>query len=68
MDAEAHAYGVKFRATLQGDGEKRVYTNFANGDEEPGALYGGKERIERLRALKGKWDREGVFGWYNPIC
>ena len=68
MDAEARAYGTKFRDTLQGDGPKRVYTNFANGDEEPSSLYGGGERLEKLRTLKGKWDPHGVFGWFNPIC
>ncbi|KAH8761814.1 hypothetical protein F5882DRAFT_305500 [Hyaloscypha sp. PMI_1271] len=68
MDAEARAYGTKFRDTLQGDGPRRVYTNFANGDEEPSSLYGGGERLERLRKLKGKWDPHGVFGWFNPIC
>ena len=68
LDASAHAYGTKFRDTLRGDAPKRVYTNFANGDEEPSALYGGAERLDRLKALKGEWDPTGVFGWYNPIC
>ncbi|KAE9377284.1 FAD-binding domain-containing protein [Stipitochalara longipes BDJ] len=68
LDAAAHVYGTKFRSTLQGEGPKRVYSNFANGDEEPAALYGGEERMERLRALKRRWDPRGVFGWYNPIC
>jgi FAD/FMN-containing dehydrogenase len=44
------------------------YTNFANGDEDPASLYGGGERLARLKALKQKFDPEGAFGWYNPIC
>jgi len=44
------------------------YTNFARGDEDPAYLYGGGERLEKLKALKSKWDPERAFGWYNPIC
>lgn len=41
--------------------------NFASGDEELEDMYGNKERVERLKALKKKWDPTGVFNGYNPI-
>jgi hypothetical protein len=30
-------------------------------------VYGGEERLERLRGLKRVWDPEGRFSFYNPI-
>lgn len=43
------------------------YVNFATGDETQEQIYGGRERLDKLRRLKEKWDPEGVFGFYNPI-
>lgn len=43
------------------------YVNFAAGDEKPEAVYGSKERLDRLKALKAKWDPEGVFSNFQPI-
>ena len=67
LDDEANAFGRKFRDTLQGDGERRAYTNFATGDEESRTLYGSEETVENLRKLKRELDPKGVFGWYNPV-
>lgn len=41
--------------------------NFAVGDEDLKQIYGDEERLEKLRALKRKWDPEGWFSNYNPI-
>ncbi|KAL8790938.1 MAG: hypothetical protein Q9213_000363 [Squamulea squamosa] len=54
------------------DGEKprqlNVYTNYAYGDETLQQVYGYEPwRLERLRALKKKWDPKGKFNFYNPI-
>jgi hypothetical protein len=69
LDAEASAYGERFRALLQPDAQKRkVYVNFGNGDEALGVLFGGQERLERLRGLKKKWDPEGVFSFYHALA
>ncbi|PVH86085.1 hypothetical protein DL98DRAFT_650571 [Cadophora sp. DSE1049] len=68
LDSEAKAFGDQFRTVLRSgcvDKPKRVYANFAHGDEDPEDLYGGKENVERLRRLKERWDPEGMFGWYN---
>ncbi|RPA83271.1 FAD-binding domain-containing protein, partial [Ascobolus immersus RN42] len=60
--------GEKGRALLRkGEkGEKLVYVNYANGDEPQEEMF-GRANLERLRALKRKWDGRGVFGGYNPI-
>jgi hypothetical protein len=34
--------------------------SFAGGDETPEEIYGDEERLVRLRALKAKWDPEGI--------
>lgn len=46
----------------------KVYMNYAQGTEDLGALYGYEEwRLERLKALKKKYDPEGVFSGYHAI-
>ena len=69
------SYGEMLRAGCQryGDGENGgvkmgVYANFANGDEKAEDMYGGVERVERLRQLKRVWDPRGVFSCNNPVC
>jgi hypothetical protein len=37
--------------------------SFASGDERPEAIYG--ENLEKLRAMKEKWDPKGAFSFYN---
>jgi hypothetical protein len=44
------------------------YVNFATGDEPKEELYGDSARLEKLKALKKKWDPMGCFNHYNPIC
>jgi FAD/FMN-containing dehydrogenase len=42
--------------------------NYATGDETLKQVYGYDEwRLEKLRALKAKWDPEGRFNHYHPI-
>ncbi|KAF1815559.1 putative FAD-dependent oxidase [Eremomyces bilateralis CBS 781.70] len=55
----------RFRAT-SGFEETKVYVNYAQGDDSQEAMYGAR-KLERLRALKRKWDPNCVFSWYNPI-
>ncbi|KAL8856133.1 MAG: hypothetical protein Q9178_007258 [Gyalolechia marmorata] len=54
------------------DGQKpralNAYTNYAYGDETLQQVYGYEPwRLQRLRALKKKWDPKGKFNFYNPI-
>jgi hypothetical protein len=42
--------------------------NYATGDETLKGVYGYDEwRLEKLRALKAKWDPDGMFNHYHPI-
>jgi len=41
--------------------------SFASGDESSQAIYGGEDRVEKLRALKEKWDPKGAFSFFNSI-
>ncbi|CAI6338016.1 unnamed protein product [Periconia digitata] len=43
-----------------------VYTHFAHGDEGPEAWY-SPENLPHLRELKKRFDRDGLFRFYNPI-
>ncbi|TGZ78648.1 FAD-binding domain-containing protein [Ascodesmis nigricans] len=45
----------------------RVYVNYAQGDEGQEVWYGRGWRADKVSALKGRWDPEGVFNAYNPI-
>lgn len=45
-----------------------VYLNYAQGDEGLGAMYGYEQwRLDRLAALKRKYDQRGMFNAYHPI-
>lgn len=69
LDEEVRAHGERFRALLSSEKpeERKVYMNFGNGDEKLKCLFGGDERLEKLRALKSKWDPERVFSFYHGI-
>jgi hypothetical protein len=42
--------------------------NYATGDETLKEIYSYDEwRLEKLRALKTKWDPEGRLNHYHPI-
>ncbi|KAL8767160.1 MAG: hypothetical protein Q9209_006251 [Squamulea sp. 1 TL-2023] len=71
-DAIATEYGSKARAIWHaGDFPDRnvtAYLNYANGDETLEAVYGYDSwRLERLRALKKRYDPNNNFRFYNPI-
>ncbi len=72
LAAVAYDYGRRARALWHaGDAPGRplnTYVNYASTDETPEMLYGYEPwRLERLRALKGKYDPRGRFNFYNPI-
>ncbi len=71
IEEEAVRLGKDFRNLMRrtsGEGvENAVYMNFATGDERKEDLYGGVERLSRLRELKWVWDPRGRFNHYNPI-
>jgi hypothetical protein len=70
LHEKAQAYGNSFRAKVEaanGGSKALVYANFSFGDESIEALYGSGERLERLRALKAKYDPKGHFNHYIPI-
>ncbi len=64
-------YGRQARALLD-DGEPQrplnAYVNYAYGDETLEQMYGYEPwRLQKLRALKKKYDPENRFRFYNPI-
>jgi Berberine and berberine like len=71
VEADALQLGNKFRSILEntsGTPGKHVYVNFAIGDETKEAVYGSEAKREKLVELKKKWDPQGRFNQYNPIC
>ncbi|KAI0104017.1 hypothetical protein GGR51DRAFT_561393 [Nemania sp. FL0031] len=44
-----------------------TYLNYAFGDESLESIYGYDGQLDRLRALKHKYDPENRFQYYNPI-
>ncbi|KAB5563516.1 putative FAD-dependent oxygenase [Coniochaeta sp. 2T2.1] len=70
-DEQAREFGERLRDIMwQGSGrrKKRVYVNYAYGDEGVEELYGDEEwRGERLRGLKRRYDPRGRFNYYAPI-
>jgi Berberine and berberine like len=70
-DALAVKYGHQARELwVQGQTPHRLnaYPNYAYGDETLAQLFGYDTwRLERLKALKKKWDPSGKFNFYNPI-
>ncbi|KAI4107144.1 MAG: hypothetical protein L6R37_001845 [Teloschistes peruensis] len=71
-DAIALDFARRFRAALHaGDSPGRnftAYLNYANGDEPIEALYGYESwRLDRLRALKKKYDPFNKFRFFNPF-
>ena len=63
------AFGKEIRALLlksSGQTHLELYANFARGDEGAAAWY-GTENLQRLRALKARYDPKGLFSFYNPV-
>ncbi|KAH8893450.1 FAD-binding domain-containing protein [Thozetella sp. PMI_491] len=69
-EEEMAAIGESVRKVLaEGSGQPlNAYVNYARGDESLEDVYGHEPwRLERLRALKAKYDPHGQFNYYNPI-
>ncbi|RPB05139.1 FAD-binding domain-containing protein [Choiromyces venosus 120613-1] len=70
-DALATEFGQKIRELLHhntGNKVPHVLPNYARGDEPLGALYGyDMERLDKLVALKRKYDPEQFFSAMTPI-
>ncbi|KAL8779318.1 MAG: hypothetical protein Q9213_006998 [Squamulea squamosa] len=57
-----------FHAGDRPDWPLNAYVNYAYGDETLEQMYGHEGwRIQKLRALKKKWDPYGRLNWYHPI-
>jgi len=68
LAGEARDLGGRFRRAMRGDDEGApVYVNFATGDETVEQLYGSGPQLERLRALKRRYDPDGWFSRFIPI-
>jgi hypothetical protein len=72
LDATAIEFGKKLRSHLLAGSDDpehlRAYVNYAHGDESLEEMYGLEDwRLEKLRALKKKWDPENRMRWYNPL-
>ena len=59
---------VKLWNDGQPDRLPTAYVNYAAGYESLEMRYGSEPwRLERLRTLKGQYDPNNVFAWYNPV-
>ncbi|PSR81481.1 hypothetical protein BD289DRAFT_439006 [Coniella lustricola] len=68
LDTAVDDISKKIRSTLEatsGFGRLQVYVNYDHGDEGVKAKYGSS--VERLQALKAKWDPHNLFGIPNPV-
>jgi len=70
LDSLADSYGKRIRSTMiAGTGLKLgAYVNYAYGDESNEAVYGYEPwRLQRLRALKKKYDPSNRFHFFEPV-
>lgn len=71
LDAKAFAFGEKLRQIIwsaSGQSELHAYVNYANGGEKPEQCYGYEPwRLQKLAALKKKYDPQGKFKFYAPV-
>lgn len=44
-----------------------TYVNYAVGNEPLESIYGYDGQLNKLKALKSKYDPLNKFRWYNPI-
>lgn len=59
------------RILFQGSGETQLhaYVNYAFGEEEPRNWYGYEQwRLDKLKALKDKYDPRRKFSFYAPVA
>lgn len=72
LDKVAASLGGSLRQVLYGAGgqkEKFTYVNYAFGNEAVENWYGYEQwRLDRLRALKQKYDPLGRFSFTLPSC
>ncbi|KAK4239566.1 6-hydroxy-D-nicotine oxidase [Achaetomium macrosporum] len=68
LDAAAEHWSKAMEAAAFGGLEKTTYVNYAHGDESLQAMYGYTPwRLERLRALKRKYDPGNRFRFFAPL-
>ncbi|AEO63152.1 uncharacterized protein THITE_2108049 [Thermothielavioides terrestris NRRL 8126] len=71
LDRQAEQLGNQLRNILlagSGSAQLNTYVNYAYGDEQPQAWYGYDQwRLDRLKALKAKYDPHNRFGFYAPV-
>ena len=68
LQQKAVDFGKSMRDCFDPQGRFSAYINYAMGDEDPRAWYGYEQwRLEKLSALKSKWDPDGRFSFYAPI-
>ncbi|KAK4167727.1 putative FAD-dependent oxygenase [Cladorrhinum sp. PSN259] len=68
LDKQAEDWTKDIWKALSGTAQKRSYVNYAQGDEDPKALYGYEPwRLQKLHALKKKYDPEGRFGYFGSV-
>ncbi|EWC44342.1 hypothetical protein DRE_01168 [Drechslerella stenobrocha 248] len=67
FDIKANAFSSSIREIWSQkcshpDGRKRVYTAFSGNNEPTESLFGERERVDKLKAVKAKWDPENYWG------
>ncbi|EEA25328.1 hypothetical protein TMatcc_006448 [Talaromyces marneffei ATCC 18224] len=71
LDAKANEFGEKLRRIIfaaSGQKELHAYVNYASGGETRENLYGFEPwRLQKLEALKKKYDQEGKFNYYASV-
>ncbi|KAK4120303.1 FAD-binding domain-containing protein [Parathielavia appendiculata] len=68
LDREAERWSKAMEKAAFGSAQRRTYVNYASGDESLQAMYGYEPwRLQRLRALKRKYDPENRFRFFAPI-
>jgi hypothetical protein len=71
LDAKALAFGEKLRQIIwsgSGQSELHAYVNYGNGTEKPENWYGYEPwRLQKLAALKKRYDPQGKFKFYAPV-
>ncbi|EED11965.1 FAD-dependent oxygenase, putative [Talaromyces stipitatus ATCC 10500] len=71
LDAKANAFGEKLRQTIiaaRGQKELHTYVNYASGGETRENMYGfGPWRLQKLAALKKKYDLEQKLNYYASV-
>ncbi|KAK4031275.1 6-hydroxy-D-nicotine oxidase [Parachaetomium inaequale] len=68
LDRDAERWSKTLETAAVGSAERRVYVNYALGDESLQAIYGYEPwRLQRLRALKRKYDPNNRFKFFAPI-